>query len=236
MTMDNTEVMYDFGLNDAVVVDEHINDDYQLDAGFEPIIGGEYLVEQSFDINNHFWQLEDGRVWSTAKAAFVPEQEAHDAGFDEIPASPVDKNQQHTLEGLREALLFYKLPLGELKYQAIPLDEAKSLKLEELTDAWLAAEAHGVVKSSLGFDIDATERANRDINGLITGMTATKTEKTLFCGADNSFHEVTVADLSVMLLEIIGYAQSLYAKKWELRSEIERATTLDEIRAIDIKF
>lgn len=116
------------------------------------------------------------------------------------------------------------------------LDAAKAVKLDALNKAWLDAEAHGVIASSVGFDVDANERANRDINGLISAMTATKQSSTMFCGADNAFHEVTLNDLKTMLLEIIGYAQGLYAKKWAMRSAIEDATDFDALNAVEIKF
>lgn len=71
-----------------------------------------------FDIKNHFWKLEDGRIWSTKDAKFVTAKVAKAAGYDEVPASPVDKEGKHSLEGLQEALVFYDLPRGELATEA----------------------------------------------------------------------------------------------------------------------
>ena len=99
-----------------------------------------------------------------------------------------------------------------------------------------AAGASGVVQSSVGFAIDANERANRDINGLITGMEATGQTSTIFCGADNSFHDVSLEDLKTMLLEIIQYGQRIYAVKWQIRIAIEQAKSMEELAAINVSF
>ena len=131
-----------------------------------------------------------------------------------------------------------EIPTG---YQivAIPrptLKEVCTKKLFELSKKHHEAEETGVIQSSLGFPVDASERANRDISGLISQMEMTNIDKTQFCDANNDFHEVTLDNLKIMQLELIQYAQSLYATKWQLRAAIETAKTVDELNAIDIKF
>lgn len=117
-----------------------------------------------------------------------------------------------------------------------PLEEVRTDKLSELDNLWSTAEETGVIQSSLGFPVDANERANRDVVGLISQMEMTSINKTQFCDANNDFHEVTLDNLKVLQLELIQYAQALYATKWQLRASIEAATTVDELNAIDIKF
>lgn len=117
------------------------------------------------------------------------------------------------------------------------LDEAKSGKLAELAKAFIAAEASGWLASSLGFDIDATERANRDIAGLITVMSQPGApETTYFCDHHNQMRPVTLANLHTMQLEIITYGQQLYAQKWQIRTAIEAAETVDAVQAVVIAF
>lgn len=117
------------------------------------------------------------------------------------------------------------------------LDKLKKIKLNELESSFLTAEKSGVVKSSLGFDIDATERSNRDINGLIDVLESSdEVKSTMFCAADNSFHEVTLDDLKTMKLEVIKYGQELYQKKWTYREMINNATSKKELDNININF
>lgn len=114
------------------------------------------------------------------------------------------------------------------------LENLKTAYLANLHDAWLQAETNGKVESSVGFVIDATERANRDINGLITALKAKGEKKAMFCDADNNFHEVTAAQLETMLLEIIQHGQQLYENKWRIRTAIEQAATIAELEAVQI--
>ena len=117
------------------------------------------------------------------------------------------------------------------------LEEARAEALVRLNSAFAAAEAAGkVMSSSSGFVIDATERSNRDIEGLITSMEATSTQETTFCAADNSFHTVTLEQLRTMRLEVIAHGQALYARKWELRTAIESAQSVEAVQGVDISF
>lgn len=106
--------------------------------------------------------------------------------------------------------------------------ELRNEKLLKLNTAFSAAEASGHVMSSIGFEIDATERANRDVDGLITRLEATGMEQTTFCDYTNTFQTVTVANLKTMRLEIIAYGQALYARKWEIREAINAVSLEDE--------
>lgn len=116
------------------------------------------------------------------------------------------------------------------------LEEARAAALARLNSAFAAAESLGKVMSSAGFVIDATERSNRDIEGLITSMEATSTPETTFCAADNSFHTVTLEQLRAMRLEVIAHGQALYARKWELRTAIESAQSVEAVQAVGINF
>ena len=129
------------------------------------------------------------------------------------------------------------LPAGAVTERPAPmLDEARAAALAALNAAFAAAEAEGRVMSSAGFVIDATERSNRDIEGLITSMEATSTPQTVFCAADNSFHSVTLEQLRAMRLEVIAHGQALYARKWALRQAIEAAETVAGLQGIVISF
>lgn len=115
------------------------------------------------------------------------------------------------------------------------LESARTLKLKKLHEAWLQAEADATVEYD-GDLVDANERANRDVNGLITAMEAQGVETAEFCLADNTFRTLTLAQLKAVRLAIIAHAQLLYAHKWSRRLQIEGARTFDELEAVDISF
>ena len=130
-------------------------------------------------------------------------------------------------------------------FKIVPLDDerlAQSLAkykdeaLTRLNDAWLEAEQHGKLESSAGFAIDANERANRDIAGLITMLEQTGETQTAFCGADNVMRPVTLDQLRAMRLEVIRYGQELYARKWAMRTSIENAADFADVDAVKITF
>lgn len=115
------------------------------------------------------------------------------------------------------------------------LEDIRARRLSGLHEAWLEAEASGTVEME-GVAYDCTSRANRDIAGLIVSMEASGTAKVLFCAADNSFHELSLADLKSLQLLVIGHAQALYSRKWELRAALESAQTLEAVQAVQISF
>lgn len=114
------------------------------------------------------------------------------------------------------------------------LEEAKSAKLAKLNAAFIAASENAHCQSSAGFEIDANETANRNIEGLI--LVLKPEESTLFRAYDNSFHEVKKELLETMRKEIVVNSQRLYQTKWQIEATIDAAKTVEELSAIDITF
>ncbi|WP_418662023.1 hypothetical protein, partial [Alistipes communis] len=71
------------------------------------------------------------------------------------------------------------------------LATARADKIARLGDAFEHAQQFGHFGSSLGFEVDATERANRDVSGLITVLEATGQAETQFCDYGNVMRSVT---------------------------------------------
>jgi len=92
-----------------------------------------------FNKDDWCWRQADGRVWSTKAAAFVNKKTAAAwlaaSGLEAIPPAPNDEAGEASEAGLRAALEFYGLPLGEL----MTLDEARAAKIEEVFAGYSAA-------------------------------------------------------------------------------------------------
>ena len=116
------------------------------------------------------------------------------------------------------------------------LDEAGAAKLAELNTAFPPVSETAHCMSSAGFEINADETANRNISSLIIALEASTHKSVRFCAYDNSFHDVTLAQLKTMQLEIIANAQAIYARKWVLRELINVAETVESLNAIVIDF
>ena len=121
------------------------------------------------------------------------------------------------------------------KAPAEPLEEAQKEKLAELEREHRLAETDAHIMSSLGFEIDADDRANRDISGLLVTTTDEGTPIS-FCDYHNQMHQIYKKDLEIMQTEIIQNAQNLYNQKWSYRSRIQSAQSAEEINQIEIEF
>ena len=113
-----------------------------------------------------------------------------------------------------------------------PLEEARTEKLAELEAAFDTASRGAHCTSSVGFEIDADEIANRNIEGLVLVMQPEET--TLFRAYDNTFHEVTREQLEVMRKEIVINSQWLYQAKWTMEAQIQAAETAEALDTIII--
>ena len=117
------------------------------------------------------------------------------------------------------------------------LDELKSNKLSELTaitskfDNQLV-NTDMIIKSSLGFSINADLRSQNNLRGLIS----VGVEPVNFVTADNSVQSLTLEQLNVLLNECALNGQSLYLQKWAYKTQIENAQTIEELNAIDFNF
>ena len=117
------------------------------------------------------------------------------------------------------------------------LEELKSEKLAELTritskfDNQLVNNEM-IIKSSLGFSINADLRSQNNLRGLI----AVGVEPINFVAADNSVKSLTLEQLNTLLNECAQNGQHLYLLKWQYREQIEQAKTVDELNAIKFNF
>ena len=118
-----------------------------------------------------------------------------------------------------------------------PLEELKSEKLAELTaitskfDNQLV-NTDMIIKSSLGFSINADLRSQNNLRGLIT----VGVEPVNFVTADNCAKSLTLEQLNVLLNECAQNSQSLYLQKWAFKTQIENTKTKEELEAIALKF
>lgn len=117
------------------------------------------------------------------------------------------------------------------------LDELKASKLSELTaitskfdDRLVNTDM--IIKSSLGFSINADLRSQNNLRGLI----AVGIEPVNFMTADNSVKSLSLEQLNVLLKETIKNGENLYKTKWMLRDKILNSSSVEELEAIELKF
>lgn len=117
------------------------------------------------------------------------------------------------------------------------LDELKSEKLSELTaitskfDNQLV-NTDMIIKSSLGFSINADLRSQLNIRRLIS----IGTEPVSFIVADNTTVDLSLAQLNILINECEENMQYLFDLKQSYKKQITDATTKEELDTIEIKF
>lgn len=113
------------------------------------------------------------------------------------------------------------------------LEVYKEQRKNELETLHRAAEKEAHILSSLGFEIDAGDTANRDITGIVRKLTRNGGTE-MFMDYSNVAHEITLPDAETMLDELFANAQYLYSQKWQYRTAIEQCSdyeSLDQVVA-----
>ena len=116
-------------------------------------------------------------------------------------------------------------------------DELKSEKLSELTEITSKFDnqlvnTDMVIKSSLGFSINADLRSQLNIHRLIN----IGSEPVSFIVADNTTVDLSLAQLNILISECEENMQHIFDLKQSYKKQIADATTKEELDAIEIKF
>ena len=118
------------------------------------------------------------------------------------------------------------------------LEKAKADKLSQLkaiSQKFTVNDCEEMyLTSSLGYAINADKTAQDNIRGLIEAHEETDLIK--YKLYDNSFREVTIADLKIMLKECAQNGENLYTQKFLYQTQISACTSIDEVNAIEIVF
>ncbi len=238
--MSNTATAYQFDSNG-----------YYLNETLVQKMGDDYLVppdttmtEPTFKTG--YWTKWNGSKWVNEK---VPTTcaDAIKKGLSCISNGQGKHNYE--VKTLLEALVAadsenYRTVVSDkfvMTIEEIPektLDELKSEKLVELkaiSRKYTINDCDEMyLTSSLGYVINADKTAQDNIRGLIEAHEETDLIK--YKLYDNSFKNVTIADLKIMLKECAQNGENLYTQKFLYQEQINACTTKEELEAIEIKF
>ena len=226
------------------------NNGYYKGVCLAQIVNDEILLppdctETKPTLKDGYWSKWNGSKWVNEK---IPTScaEAIESNLTCISNSP----NAHDLEVkvILEALVasdseHYKTVVSDnfvMTIEKIPekiLDELKSEKLAELTSITSKFDnqlvnTDMIIKSSLGFSINADLRSQNNLRGLI----AVGIEPVNFVTADNSVKSLTLEQLNVLLNETIKNGENLYKTKWELRNRILNSSSVEELNSIKFNF
>lgn len=170
------------------------------------------------------WESMDSyqkKIWSAYRNALE--------NFPNLPGFP-------WLDQPRESIPWPVKPEAD----AVPstLEDLKELKLDQLTDIfdkWMDSPDSSLL-SSTGYTVNANNTAKKNVDGLITAMESTGVESVTFMCFDNTPAQLNLQQLKMIQLELIQYGSALYARKWQYRSQIEAAETMEEVNSIEFDF
>lgn len=138
----------------------------------------------------------------------------------------------------------YQIKETETEIQALDYDDTekfKNTKNAKLSQLKAISQKYTVndcdemyITSSLGYAINADKTAQDNIRGLIEAHEETDLIK--YKLYDNTFKDVTIADLKIMLKECAKNGENLYTQKFLYQAQINACTSIDEVNAIEIVF
>ena len=158
-----------------------------------------------------------------------------------LPEPMLDENNEIPFEyidlymrtGINLSVMMEEEPEPVVVVRDLSVERQK--KLMSLNEEFKRLQDEAWLYTSLGFQIDANDEANRNVDGLIKLLEATDvTQTVMFMDYNNEVHPVTYENLKTMMVEIIINGNNLYAKKWELRTALLACTTIEEVDAIEI--
>lgn len=202
-------------------------------------------IEPTFKVD--YWQKFNGKKWVNEKisnsAKDIEDVSVPDISYEDVSATNHQKelyaffqkflDDSHYIEKneTEKTLTFKAYSDSEL------LDKVRAEKLAELTaitskfDNQLV-NTDMIIKSSLGFSINADLRSQNNLRGLISlGV-----EPVNFVTADNSAKSLSIEQLNVLLNETIKNGENLYKTKWELRDRILNSSSVEELNSIKFNF
>lgn len=147
----------------------------------------------------------------------------------QIPDSTAQEAQRRASDPILQAQKAWR--------SASTLDEHKDALREEA-----AARRTKRARKPVSYDgnkFDANQKAQQKLTGKLTYAQATgkDTDSTWSVGwktADNSFVQLSYTDLETIVKAVNNQVQAAYNNEAQLLSEIEQATTIDELEAIDL--
>lgn len=137
----------------------------------------------------------------------------------------------------------YGVEVVEVVPVAPSLESLKSQKMVELEERFneYRQSKDTFIESSLGFRVNANVTAFDNVSGLVAQLQYRQengeANPTIgFMTFDDELVTLSLADLKKLQVEISENGSLAYAKKWQIRTEIEQAQNEEELNAISITF
>lgn len=167
-----------------------------------------------------------------------------------LPYMPIQKVRVNTNGEIEVDVFFddwYKTAPQEFKrdkieYIPVPsannnLEMAKAAQVITITSAFdKEIESGHFMSTTLGIEVDcrrsSTKNDKQNVEGLISNISRNSKSTVDYVGYSEIKTGVTKAQLEVLVAEMEDHVLALYEKKWIKQSEIQLATTIEQVKAI----
>lgn len=112
-----------------------------------------------------------------------------------------------------------------------PVATAREIQKHRIGHLFRAAPNAGYTISA-GYPMDCAREDTDNLSRLRDRLLETGATGTTIRDKRNQYHEVTLAELSVIIGELVDYGLSLYQRKWELEADIAAADTVESVEAV----
>lgn len=114
-----------------------------------------------------------------------------------------------------------------------PLETLKEEKKAEINDARdLARKTEGAEYDSDIFDVDEVSQSNILAQIKVAELLKSTEATYIYRSKTNKDHLLTVAELQELGLVIAQKVNEIYKKSWDLKAEVDKAQTAEEVKAI----
>lgn len=195
-------------------------------------------------------RVVDGRI-----IEFVPRPDWRDDNGNPVPDSvliangyyPVDfETNKVTVDPFYQLLRldpdFSKWQILQDKVVAAYIVEEKTLEekkqelLQQLKTYTEDKLKGGFTSPSLNITVNGAPENILNLEFLIDEMTSKGQTTIDFRTYDNTFVQLTLDQLKVLLNELKEWRLSVYRQKWTIESQIKNATSIDDLKAVVIEF
>lgn len=119
----------------------------------------------------------------------------------------------------------------ELEKWELPLTAIKSRKYAEIKKGFLRHLSEGC-ESKLGFKVDATPTDETFLSSVYERMKLSVNEFVIISDFDNNIQTVNASDFKKLLIEVGNFIQLAFERKWELRNDIEKCTSGNDLKTV----
>lgn len=176
------------------------------------------------------YDYQEGYEFATANGYTIAEVESREE-WQEKEVEFVNDEGETEIKKEKELVLVRYFQIVEIPKPS--LDELKDMKRQEINgDRDNARKTEGAEYDGDIFDIDEVSQSNILAQIKVAEIIGDPKATYIYRSKTNTDHLLTLAQLQELGLAIAVKVNAIYAKSWDLKAQVDKATTAEEVEAI----